>query len=57
MTHRERLGHSCDCKEYNGGQCYNCINGAHEYCEACGKKNAKQMGVKIIIKESSKPEH
>lgn len=22
----------CDCKQYNGGQCYNCLNGAHRIC-------------------------
>lgn len=24
----------CSCKAYNGGQCYNCLNGAHRLCES-----------------------
>ena len=23
----------CTCDDYNGGQCYNCLNGAHRICE------------------------
>lgn len=43
--------HKCDCKEYNGGQCYNCLNGAHKYCPACSKtENEKSLGLRIIIK-------
>ena len=26
----------CDCKNYNGGQCYNCLNGQHSICEQKG---------------------
>lgn len=25
---------SCDCTKYNGGQCYNCLNGAHRICDS-----------------------
>ena len=25
---------SCDCTKYNGGQCYNCLNGGHEICDS-----------------------
>jgi len=47
--------HPCTCTDYNGGQCYNCLNGAHQWCEAkgkskCKKGNAKLMGVKLIFK-------
>lgn len=47
--------HPCSCTDYNGGQCYNCLNGAHEICEAkgnkkCKKHNSKHLGLKIIIK-------
>ncbi len=47
---------TCTCTDYNEGQCYNCLNGAHEWCEAKGRKkckkgNAKQMGIKLIFKE------
>ncbi len=24
---------TCDCAKYNGGQCYNCLNGAHDICD------------------------
>lgn len=33
----------CNCTNYNGGQCYNCLNGAHSICEQkapCNKKAA-----------------
>lgn len=43
--------HPCTCTDYNGSQCYNCLNGFHEGCtDKCNKKNAKQMGVKLIFK-------
>ncbi len=25
---------TCDCTKYNGGQCYNCLNGAHHICDS-----------------------
>ncbi len=25
---------SCDCTKYNGGQCYNCLNGGHDICDS-----------------------
>ena len=27
-------GPTCDCTKYNGGQCYNCLNGHHEICDS-----------------------
>lgn len=48
--------HPCKCKEYNGGQCYNCLNGAHNICsKKCRTRNSKQLGVRIVIK-SHQPE-
>lgn len=44
--------HPCKCVEYNDGQCYNCLNGAHDICEAkkgCKTSRAKQVG--LLIKE------
>jgi len=32
-----------------GGQCYNCLNGAHENCPACGRKNDKRLGLRIGV--------
>lgn len=45
------FGHVCNCKAYNGGQCYNCLNGAHRICEdgSCKKRNAKQLGVRLVF--------
>lgn len=43
--------HPCNCKEYNGGQCYNCLNGAHKYCPSCSKtENDKSIGITIVTK-------
>lgn len=47
--------HSCTCTNYNGEQCYNCLNGFHKGCSGkgknkCKKEDAKQMGVKLIFK-------
>jgi len=43
--------HPCTCTDYNGSQCYNCLNGFHEGCtDKCNKKNSKHMGVKLIFK-------
>jgi hypothetical protein len=52
---KAKLIHPCTCTYYNGGQCYNCLNGAHELCDGkdkkkCKKKNAKQIGLRIVIK-------
>lgn len=39
---KNKMIHPCNCKEYNGGQCYNCLNGAHEFCDGgCKQKNDK----------------
>jgi hypothetical protein len=46
--------HPCNCREYNDGQCYNCLNGAHRLCEGkCKKKNARQVGLMITWKPQS----
>lgn len=45
--------HPCKCTDYNGGQCYNCINGAHDICDAvkgCRCKRAKRPGVMLCFK-------
>jgi len=44
--------HPCKCTDYNGGQCYNCLNGAHRICEAgkCKKRNAGRIGLTIVAK-------
>jgi hypothetical protein len=34
--------HPCDCKAYNGSQCYNCLNGFHTGC--CGKCSGRWPG-------------
>ncbi len=44
--------HPCTCTNYNGTQCYNCLNGAHDICEGkgknkCRKSNSKHLGVKL----------
>ena len=47
----------CDCTKYNGGQCYNCLNGAHYICDdGQGKCSLSQpepqaMRVEQVIKE------
>ena len=37
---------SCDCIKYNGGQCYNCLNGAHDICDGgqgrCSRTKAER---------------
>jgi hypothetical protein len=46
-----KTAHPCKCTGYNGGQCYNCLNGAHELCSCkpkCKSPNAKQVGLAII---------
>lgn len=48
--------HPCKCTGYNGSQCYNCLNGAHNICEAkpkC-KVKTKSVGLQIVIKEKKK---
>jgi len=45
--------HPCTCTNYNGSQCYNCLNGFHEGCTGeCNKNkiNDKHLGVKLIFK-------
>lgn len=49
----EVMIHPCTCIHYNGGQCYNCLNGAHDICDArfgCKKPNSKHLGLRITIK-------
>lgn len=47
--------HPCRCTDYNGGQCYNCLNGFHRGCaKRCKTNNAKQMGVMIVARSSPK---
>jgi len=51
--------HPCSCTSYNGKQCYNCLNGAHEICEAkikCVQKNSEQVGLPIVVINSESPE-
>jgi len=48
------LFHPCSCISYNGKQCYNCLNGAHEFCGSknkCKKRNSKHLGLGIVIVE------
>jgi hypothetical protein len=49
--------HPCKCTDYNGGQCYcyNCLNGFHRgRAKKCKTKNAKVMGVMIVVRSSAK---
>lgn len=47
--------HPCQCTDYNGGQCYNCLNGFHAGCgKRCKTKNAKVMGVRILFRSARK---
>ena len=50
-----QLLHPCHCDDYNGSQCYNCLNGAHRMCNSqktpCKKRNAKRVGVMIVIRK------
>lgn len=42
--------HPCQCTSYNGGQCYNCLNGAHDICDdGCKTVRSKQVGVAIVV--------
>jgi hypothetical protein len=42
----EKASTSCDCTKYNGGQCYNCLNGGHDICDdgrgVCSKTGRKE---------------
>lgn len=45
--------HPCKCADYNGGQCYNCLNGAHDICHAdkrCKAKASKTPGLMLVFK-------
>ena len=47
--------HPCSCTNYNGGACYNCLNGYHPGCngkgkKACKKKASKQLGLRMVFK-------
>jgi hypothetical protein len=49
--------HPCKCTDYNGEQCYNCLNGAHHICSApkrkrCKKRMAKIIGLMFVIKNT-----
>jgi hypothetical protein len=47
-----KMIHPCECRAYNGRQCYNCLNGAHDLCDAgCKVARSKQVGVMIVTKE------
>lgn len=51
--------HPCTCTSYNGKQCYNCLNGAHDICSAnkkCNraKQKIKHVGVYLVFKEGGK---
>lgn len=53
MRGEKTVIHPCKCTDYNGGQCYNCLNGAHRICEAkkkCSKRNAKRPGLLLVFK-------
>jgi hypothetical protein len=34
LSSPQEAGLNCDCTKYNGGQCYNCLNGHHEICDS-----------------------
>lgn len=44
--------HPCRCTSYNGGQCFNCLNGAHGLCQRCGKRSVRNVGLIIQAKAS-----
>lgn len=42
--------HPCGCTIYNGGQCFNCLNGAHDLCaDSCDTERAKTPGVVVTF--------
>ena len=44
--------HPCKCTSYNGQQCYNCLNGAHDICGGtpkCKQKRDKVLGLPIVV--------
>ncbi len=42
--------HPCKCTSYNGRQCYNCLNGAHDLCDSgCKTKRNGGVGARIIV--------
>ena len=44
MTTENEMFHPCGCTDYNGGQCYNCLNGFHAGCDGnCDKKNPTEQ--------------
>jgi hypothetical protein len=54
---RPQMIHPCDCTSYNGGQCYNCLNGFHSHCEGkkkCETKDSKSLGLKLTWKSPKK---
>ena len=49
--------HPCRCTAYNGGQCYNCLNGAHDICSAtkkCRQRRDKVLGLPIVVQSNGK---
>lgn len=42
--------HPCKCKEYNGGQCYNCLNGAHHICVKKCKTKTTSIGLVVTTR-------
>lgn len=40
----------CGCSEYNGGQYYNCLNGAYDLCRSCEQPRANIVGLIIVCK-------
>ena len=41
--------HPCSCTSYNGGQCYNCLNGAHSTCSSKNKCKGRYTGIGLPI--------
>jgi hypothetical protein len=49
--------HPCKCTDYNGGQCYNCLNGCHSICAAgkrCRTRNSKVPGLLLVFKKAKR---
>lgn len=36
---------TCNCRAYNGGPCYNCLNGGHAICEGTSPCSSKKVSV------------
>lgn len=49
--------HPCKCTNYNKDQCYNCLNGAHDICNArkgCKTRRVKSPGLFVVVKNLMK---